>query len=106
MTLYVVEHRLPRAAPADMEALHEALRETTRRLTEAARDGSGITYVRSTVIFEQHRCICVFEASSAELVRRANELAQVPIAGVCEAVDYAMEAPTGARAARPAARRR
>ena len=88
MTLYVVEHRLPRAGMADLEALHEALREIARRLTSAEEEGAQISYLRSTVILEDHRCICVFDATSPELVRRANEIAQLPSRGVCEAVEY------------------
>jgi hypothetical protein len=50
--------------------------------------GQRIRYVRSTVVSGQDRCICVFEASSEALVRRANELAQVPVASIAAAIDY------------------
>jgi hypothetical protein len=90
VTLYVVEHRLPGAAAGDLEQLREALREITRRLTAAADGNSAITYLRSTVVPSEHRCICLFEATSSDLVRRANELAQAPIASLSEAVDFSM----------------
>ena len=89
MTLYVVEHRLRDVGEAHLEALRDALQEITRRMDGAA--GSAIRYVRSTVIAEEDRCICLFEASSEAVVRRANELAQVPIASIAEALDYPMD---------------
>ena len=54
----------------------------------AQTDGAAIRYLRSTVIAEEDRCICLFEASSEALVRRANDLAQAPIASIAAAVDY------------------
>lgn len=90
MTLFLVEHRLPGATATDLEQLRDALREITHRLTETADESTRITYVRSTVIPDEHRCICVFEATSSELVRRANDLAQVPVMSLSEAVDYSM----------------
>ena len=87
MTLYLVEHRLGEVGARHLEALRGALQEITRRLNEAA-DGGSIRYVRSTVIAAEDRCICLFESSSEGLVRRANELAQVPIASIAQAVDY------------------
>jgi hypothetical protein len=88
VTRFIVEHRLRRVAPGDLEALHEALQEITRRLAGSIEDGGSITYVRSTAVPESGRCICVFDATSIALVRRANELAQLPNATIVEAIDY------------------
>jgi hypothetical protein len=88
VTLYLVEHRLRDVGEGHLAALRDALHEIAQRLNAAADDGEAIRYVRSTVVAGEDRCICLFEASSEALVRRANELAQVPIASVALAVDY------------------
>jgi hypothetical protein len=87
VTLFLVEHRLRDVGEGHLAALRDALHEIATRL-DGARDGQRIRYVRSTVVTGQDRCICLFEASSEALVRRANELAQVPVASVAVAVDY------------------
>ena len=91
MTLYLVEHRLREVADDHLALLRDALQEVTGRL-RAGGDGVQIRYIRSTVVADEGRCICLFEASSEALVRRANELAQVPIASISAAVDYEIAA--------------
>jgi hypothetical protein len=102
VTVYVVEHQVPDVDEVHLEALREALREITRRL-DGANDGQRIAYLRSTVINGAERCVCVcvFEASSEALVKRVNELAQVPVASIAPATDYDFTRPTSV--ARPAA---
>jgi hypothetical protein len=88
--LYVVEHRLGDVGARHLEALRSALQEITSRLNDDAADDGGIRYVRSTVIEAEDRCICLFASSSEALVRRANELAQIPVASIALAVDYSL----------------
>jgi Protein of unknown function (DUF4242) len=87
VTLYLVEHHLGDVGEGHRAALRDALLEIASRL-DGATDGQRIRYLRSTVVTGQDRCICLFDASSEALVRRANELAQVPIASIGPAVDY------------------
>ena len=87
MTLFLVEHRLRDVGEGHLAALRDALQEIALRL-DGGVDGQRIRYVRSTVVSGQDRCICMFEASSEALVRRANELAQVPVASIAAAVDH------------------
>jgi hypothetical protein len=89
VTLYLVEHRLRDVGDGHLAALREALSEITERLNSRG-DGEAIRFIRSTVIAAEDRCICLFEATSEALVRRANELAQVPVWSVALAVDYPM----------------
>ena len=89
MTLYLVEHRLRDVGDGHLAALREALSEITERLNSRG-DGGEIRFIRSTVVAAEDRCICLFEATSEALVRRANELAQVPVASIALAVDYPM----------------
>lgn len=88
MTLYLVEHRLRDVGEGHLAAQRDALHEIALRLNAAADGGEAIRYVRSTVVAAEDRCICLFEASSEALVRRANDLAQVPVASIAAAVDY------------------
>jgi hypothetical protein len=94
VTLYIVEHRLKDVGEGHLAALRGALAEITQRLN-VGDDGESIRYVRSTVVAAEDRCICLFDATSEQLVRRANELAQVPIASIAQAVDYPMEEAPG-----------
>jgi hypothetical protein len=87
VSLFIVEHHLRDVGDGHLAALRDALLEIARRLDGAA-DGQRIRYLRSTVVGSQDRCICLFEASSEAIVRRANELAQVPVASIGPAVDY------------------
>ena len=87
MTLFLVEHRLGNVGEGHLAALRDALLEIAARL-DGAVDGQRIRYLRSTVVSGPARCICLFEASSEALVRRANELAQVPIAWIGPAIDF------------------
>ena len=87
MTLFLVEHRLGNVGEGHLATLRDLLQEMASRLDGAA-DGDRIRYVRSTVVTDPERCFCLFEASSEALVRRANELAQVPVAFIATAVDY------------------
>lgn len=87
MTLFIVEHQLRDVGEGHLAALRDALHEIAGRL-DGTGDGQHIRYVRSTVVTGQDRCICLFEATSEALVRRANELAQVPVASIGAAVDY------------------
>jgi Protein of unknown function (DUF4242) len=87
VSLFLVEHRLRDVGEGHLAALRDALLEIASRL-DGAVDGQRIRYLRSTVVGGQDRCYCLFDASSESLVRRANELAQVPIASIGLAIDY------------------
>ena len=70
----------------------ELLLEAQRLLHEAARRVSegpeGVRYVRCTFVGEEERCVCLFEAPSAEVVRMVNEIAQVPYSRIQPAVEF------------------
>ena len=69
-------------------SLPEGGRDAGSGIRAGATDGQRVAYLRSTVLNGGERCICLFEASSEDLVRRANDLAQIPIASIAAAVDY------------------
>jgi Protein of unknown function (DUF4242) len=45
-----------------------------------------VRYVGSVYLPRRETCLCLFEATDAELVRRANETAQAPFSRIQEAV--------------------
>ena len=77
--LYLVDHDLRGLSPAQLASVHRALSEAVRR--EVAR-GSRIRYVQRIYAPDEHRCLCLFEAAGAEVVRSVNDIAQFPLARV------------------------
>ena len=70
----------------------ELLLEVQRLLHQAAgrvsRGADTVRYVRCTFVTGEERCICVFEAPSAEVVRRVNDIAQVPFRRIQPAIEF------------------
>lgn len=83
--VFVVERRLPGVDPDRLAGVHRALAESARRLSGR---GDVVRYLRCTFIPGASRCLCVFEADNADLVRRVNEVAQVPFDRIEEAFDF------------------
>ena len=77
--LYLVEHDLRGLSPAQLASVDRALAEAVRR---GIRRGSQIRYVQRIDVPEEHRCLCLFEASGPGLVRSVNDTAQFPLARV------------------------
>jgi hypothetical protein len=83
MTCFLVERSLPGMTHTSLTALQRVLREATHRLGTPA---SPVRYVGSVYLPRRETCLCLFEATDAELVRRANETAQAPFSRIQEAV--------------------
>jgi hypothetical protein len=49
--------------------------------------GTDVRYIRSTFAPEDGRCMCLFEAQTAEDVARLNDEAQIPYTRVVDALD-------------------
>jgi hypothetical protein len=77
MTTYLVERYLP---GRDRAWLEEAL-------ARLPLERDGVEYLGSLYIPEDESCLCRFEASDAEDVRLANELARVPFARITAATE-------------------
>ena len=76
---WMVEQYFPGSTAGELD-------EASARLIAAVADlkatGAEIRLVGSTFVPEEDSCFCRFEASSSEVVQRACELAQVPIARI------------------------
>ena len=84
MPIYLVERDLPGMTRDQLAAAHRALIQTASRFTT---QGTPVRYVRSVFVPEEARCLCVFEAPDAGVVRRVNEATQVPFVSVTEALE-------------------
>ena len=72
MPTFLVERYLPGRDRAWLEA----------GLARLPKDRSGVTYLGSTYLPAEDSCFCRFEASDADEVRLANELAGVPFSRI------------------------
>ena len=92
MPMYLVERDLPGMTRDQLAAAHRALIRTASRFTA---QGSPVRYVRSLFVPQQARCLCVFEAPDADVVRRVNDATQIPFVSVTEAIE--LTPPTSTR---------
>jgi len=84
MPVYLVERDLPGVTMAQVRALREA---TQRSCDAITAQGQSVRYLRSTFVPGESRCLCLFEASSADFVQEVNEDAQIPYTRIILAVD-------------------
>jgi hypothetical protein len=92
VAVFVVDRTLPGMSLEHLAAAHRALAESCRRVSSG---DDLVRYLRSTFAPARARCLCVFEATSGDLVRRVNEVAQVPFTSIDEAIEF--EAPGSGR---------
>jgi Protein of unknown function (DUF4242) len=86
LRLFMVEHDLRDLSSQQRSSAHQSLGEAVRR---AVLRGSSIRYVQCILVPEESRCLCLFEAARADLVRNVNDIAQFPLArvvAVCSSV--------------------
>jgi hypothetical protein len=84
MPVYMVERELKGIPMADLAAAQLLAIETAEKY--AAR-GTPMRYIRSTFTPEDGCCMCLFEASRADDVRKLNDEAKLPYTRVVEALD-------------------
>ena len=84
MSIYMVERELPGVTMDQLADAQRAAIETGQRFTS---EGKNVRYIRTTFVPGDARCMCLFEADSADLVREVNDAAQIPYTRVTEASD-------------------
>ena len=84
MAIYMVERDLKGITMDQLAAAQRAAIETSTRFTA---EGKPVRYIRSTFVPGESRCMCLFEAADAQLVRDVNEAAHIPFSRVVEALD-------------------
>jgi hypothetical protein len=84
MPVYMVERDLPGITMDALAAAQKAAIETGQRFTS---QGKNVRYIRSTFVPAESRCMCLFEATSADLVKEVNQAAKIPFTRIVEAND-------------------
>lgn len=84
MSVYMVERDLPGITMEQLGQAQKAAIDTSRRFTT---DGKPVRYIRSTYVPAEAKCMCLFEAPNAALVKAVNEAAQIPFTRIVEALD-------------------
>ena len=84
MSVYMVERDLPGIT---MEQLGAAQKAAITTSPQFSAEGKSVRYLRSTFVPDEAKCMCLFEAGSADLVEQVNRAAQIPFTRVVEALD-------------------
>ncbi len=84
MPVYMVDRSLPGIT---LEQLAQAQREAIKTSLQFTGQGKPVRYIRSTFVPGESRCMCLFEAPDAAVVRQVNETAKIPFTRVLEALD-------------------
>ena len=88
MTKYLVERYLPGLTPEQLAAAAGSAERTTETMTQ---EGTPVQYLRSTFIPGEEKCFCLFEGPSTEMVRTANDRAQLPYERIVEVMHVASD---------------
>lgn len=86
MTVYMVDRDLPGIAMDDLAAAQRRAIDTA-----AAMQGQGkpVSYIRSVFVPGESHCMCLFDATNADLVAELNDVAEIPYTRIIEALDLA-----------------
>ena len=84
MNEYLVERYLPSVTDGQLD---DASTRLAAAAIELAAEGVDVRYIGSTFIPEEESCLCRFEASNANAVRRACARAGVELARIVQTRD-------------------
>ena len=82
--MYLVERDLPGVT---MDQLASAQKKAIQIGLDLTAEGHDVRYIRSTFIPGEQKCMCFFEAPNLEMVREANERAEIPFTRIVSAED-------------------
>jgi muconolactone delta-isomerase len=82
--VYMVERTLKHISMDELSGAQAAAVDKAEELTSS---GIPVRYIRSTFVPGDGRCMCLFEADSAEAVKKLNDEAQIPYDRVTTAFD-------------------
>ncbi len=84
MPVYMADRSLPGITMDQLAAAQKAAIDTSRKFST---QGKNVRYIRSTFVPGESRCMCLFEADNADLVKQVNEAAKLPFTRIVEAKD-------------------
>lgn len=79
---YYVERHLPGITPEQLKAAAGRAKVTTEQMSG---EGTPVRYLRSTFVPSEAKVYCLFEGASADVVKTANERANIPFERILEA---------------------
>jgi hypothetical protein len=80
----MVERDLKGITMDQLATAQKAAIETAGKMTA---QGKPVRYIRSTFVPGESRCMCLFEAPTADRVKELNDAAKIPYSRVVEALD-------------------
>jgi Protein of unknown function (DUF4242) len=86
MGVFLVDRTLPGMTEGLLAEAHRLLQGAARRMSSPEHP---VRFLRCTYVPEEARCMCLFEANDEPIVRRVNEVAQVPFRRITRAVEFA-----------------
>jgi len=86
MQVFMVERDLSGIAMTDLSGLMAAAGRAAARMHEA---GDRVRYIRSVFVPGDGRCLCLFEAKTAEVITELNRSAHLPFERIVPAMDLA-----------------
>jgi hypothetical protein len=89
MTVFMVERDLPGITTEQLAGAQKAAIEKGQEMTD---NGQEVRYIRSIYVPGEAKCMCLFEAPDADLVKRLNDDAGIPYTEVKEALDLTPKA--------------
>lgn len=84
MPKFAVERQLTGITQDQLAGAQRAAIDTARWFSSNGKD---VRYIRSMFFPGDARCICMFEAANADIVRQVNEAAKLPFSNISEALD-------------------
>ena len=84
MPVYMADRNLPGVTKEQLAAAQKAAIETSQQFTA---QGKNVRYIRSIFVPGDSKCMCLFEATSPDVVKEVNEAAQIPFTQIKEALD-------------------
>ncbi len=83
MPRYMVERYLPGLTPEMLRAAATRAKHATAEMTQ---EGTPVRYLRSTFVPSEAKVFCLFEGSSPEVIKEANDRAQIPFERIHDAI--------------------
>ena len=84
MAVYMVERSLPGITNEQLAGAQSAAIASAQKATTG---GTPVRYIRTTFVPGESKCMCLFEANSADAVREVNQTAGLPFSRIVEAQD-------------------
>lgn len=84
MKTYMVERSLKGISMDDLGGAQKLAISTAADMT---KDGTPVSYIRSTFVPESGQCMCLFSANDAASVKALNEKAKLPFDRIVPALD-------------------